>query len=183
MKFVTRAVFLLSLAWLMGCSSESEAVKKAQADADAAKEELAKVRAELDAAKTELARGKSPPAAEEAVRKVVCDFFVDLNQARDRSAYEFMSDPYRKRVDRKGFNEFMEKHPALRGVVNFGNPLLPQFRLIKIRKLAKDNVYECDSTGFHDSTGVEAIFTLRVVQEAGAWKIDDFVELKERKHR
>ena len=47
MKLGTLAVLLFGLASLMGCSSDSEAVKKAQAEAEAAKAELAKVKAEL----------------------------------------------------------------------------------------------------------------------------------------
>jgi hypothetical protein len=174
------ALSLLAVFAFVGCADNAE-LKKARAEAEEAKAELLKVKAELDAAKTE---GKSPAIVEEAVRKVVCEFFLDLSKARDRSAYEFMSDAYKKRVDRKGFDEFMEQHPALRGVAETDASVLqPRFSEIKVRKLAKDNIYECDSHGFGKGEGRSIIedFTLRVVEEAGTWKIDDFVEIKERK--
>jgi hypothetical protein len=52
-------------------------------------------------------------------------------------------------------------------------------RIYKFRKLDKDKAYECDivlveAFGFSN-------MTVRLIEEEGAWKIDEFVELKERK--
>ena len=121
--------------------------------------------------------GKSPPMAEGAVRKAVCDFFLDLNQGRFRSAYDSMSVAYKMRVERKAF---FEKHPALRNVAMISQFGQPEFRSMKIRKLTKDNVHECDCVSEDKSKGKITFVstTLRLVQEDGAIKIDDFAEIK-----
>jgi hypothetical protein len=49
----------------------------------------------------------------------------------------------------------------------------------KFRKLGKDNAYECDIV--IPDVGGPSNMTVRLIEEEGAWKIDDFVELKERK--
>src|SRR3954464_2479680 len=103
MKVVPLAILLLGLASLIGCSCDSDRLKKAQAEADAAKTELAKVKAELDQLKAQLAaqdsKNKSAAAAEEAVRKAASDFYLDLSQSRFRSAYDSMSAAYKMRSE------------------------------------------------------------------------------------
>lgn len=180
MKLVTLAVLLLGLASLMGCSSDSDTLKKAQAETDAAKTELAKVKAELDQLKAQLAaqdaKNKSAAAAEEAVRKAASDFYLDLSQGRLRSVYDSMSAAYKSRNECKAFDEFVEKHPGLKGVHRddgFGRYAAP----LKIRKLAKDNVFECDCQTSY--IGGYINITLRLVHEDGAWKVDDFVDIKD----
>lgn len=191
MKPVTLAAFLLGLASVAGCSSDTEALKKAQAEGAAAKEELTKVKAEADATKAELALlkaqlagagGKSSPVAEEAVSKAARDFFLDLSQSKFRSAYEMMSVGYKMRVERKAFDEFLEKHPGPMNVARDNGFGQPEYQPIKIRKLAKDNAYECDcQTSYIKGAVYISNFTLRLVHEEGAWKIDDFLEIKDRK--
>lgn len=180
MKVVTLAVLLLGLAPLMGCSSDSDPLKKAQAEAEAAKTELAKVKAELEQLKAQLAvqdsKNKSAVAAKEAVRKAASDFYLDLSQGRLRSAYDSMSAAYKMRNERKAFDEFIEKHPGLKGVHRddgFGRYAAP----LEIGKLAKDNVFECECRTAYIGGFIN--ITLRLVHEDGGWKVDDFVEIKD----
>ena len=190
MKLLTLAVFLVSLVSLAGCAYESDALKMARAETDAAKAELVKVKAEADAAKSELAlvkaqlaRANSKPAllAEDAVAKIASDFFLDLSKNRLRSAYDYMSADYKKRVERKAFDDFIEKHPGLASFARDDGFGRPQTGPLKVRK-AKDNAFECDCKTSYIRGGVYiSTFSVRLVQEEGAWKIDDFLEINDRK--
>jgi hypothetical protein len=90
-----------------------------------------------------------------------------------------MSAAYGQRVDRKGFDLFIEKHPGLKvGGTNVSG-IAP---LYKVRKLSKENSYECDYATLKVSTPDRAInVTLRLIEEEGRWKVDEFVEVKESK--
>jgi hypothetical protein len=113
------------------------------------------------------------------VRKSAREFFDDLNAGRFVSAYQSMSAAYRKRVDRKGFDQFIEKHPGLKvGGTSVNGPA----PLYKVRKLAKDNSYKCDYATLKVSTPDRAInITLRLMEEERRWTVDEFVEVKESK--
>jgi hypothetical protein len=72
MKLAIFAVMILAAGSLMGCSSDSDALAKAKAQADEARAELAKVKAEADAAKAELAQVKAQPADQNGKLKDPC---------------------------------------------------------------------------------------------------------------
>jgi len=195
------ALTLLAVASLVGCSQNTE-LQKARAEADAAKAELAQVKGELDQLKAQLApksaelaqlKGeldrlktqsapKSPDDSEEAVRKSVREFFGDLAKGFVRSAYDLTSLAYQKRTDLKSFEQFLAHHRALQvGAANLSDsPLFEGDTSSKVRRLAKGNAYECDMvTSAQDGISLVRInITLRLIEEEGRWKIDDFVEVK-----
>src|ERR1051325_8912522 len=72
MKVALLAVIILASGSFMGCSSGSDALAKAKAQADEARAELAKVKAEADAAKAELAQVKAQPADQNGKLKDPC---------------------------------------------------------------------------------------------------------------
>ena len=125
-----------------------------------------------------------PPANyEKAIRKAVKEFFGDLDNGSFRGAYNSMSLAYQKRTDLKSFDQFIEKNPGLKLGANHISRMDGVTGVVcKVRKLAKDNVYECDiaTNGEYTNYRRNINITLRVVQEEGCWKIDDFVEVKDK---
>jgi hypothetical protein len=180
MKAIMLALVFVAPLSLVGCSQNAE-LERVRAERDAAKAELAQVKAELDLLKAQLAglaekQNKSPANPEEAVRKAVQAFLSELASLFPRSAYESMSAAFKMRVDRTAFEQFIEQHHGLTAGVQEG-----AFCPMKIRKLDKDNIYECDCITSHLKGNVFVChFTLRLVQDDGAWKIDELVEYKDR---
>lgn len=186
MKVAILAITVLSAVSIVGCFSQNAALEQAKAEADAAKTELAKVKAEADAAKAELALLKaqlagneSPAGAEATVTKAVQDFFADLHNGFYRNAYQSMSLAYQKRTDYEAFEQFLEINPALRD----GGGNWTENGNYKARKLGNENAYECEfatlALGRMDWRQIK--ITMRLVEEEGRWKIDDFVEVKDTK--
>lgn len=180
---------LLTLVLLMLCVSParpqapSEDIPKLKARIDKLEAENAAIKSELAELKKQLAAlqggSRKPPQPEETdhLRKPVHDFFEDINKGRLLSAYRSMSQPYLKRTERTAFDAFVEKHKSLllKGArIGFGDT--PQYQF---RKLAKDNAYECDIV--MPDVGGPSNMTVRLIEEEGVWKIDEFVELRERK--
>ncbi len=148
-------------------------VEKLEAENAAIKRELAKLKKTLAAL-----QGKPntlPQAAEVKLKKALDHFFEDFDKGRLRSAYRSMSQPYQKRTKRSAFDAFIATHKSL-----LLKACRESFRReYKFRKLAKDNGYECDIV--IPDIGGPSNMTVRLIEEKGTWKIDDFVELKERK--
>jgi hypothetical protein len=148
-------------------------IEKLEADNAALKKELAQLRAKLESLGKKLDPSVATPSAPEAALK---EFFSDLHRGRNASAYATMSVAYRKQTDRAAFDTFIEKNPVLR---NNLNAFFHQ-GACKFRKLANDKTFECDFIGqaiLDDRPFVNIV--LRVVEDDGAWKIDDFVEIKD----
>ena len=125
----------------------------------------------------------SPANYEETIRKAVKEFFGDLDNGSLRGAYNAMSLAYQKRTDLKAFEQFIEKNAGLKLGANHISRMDGVTGIVcKARKLAKDNVYECDiaTNGEYTNYRRNINITLRVVQEEGRWKIDDFVEVKDK---
>jgi hypothetical protein len=114
------------------------------------------------------------PDTVESVRTAVLEFFGDLYGNRLRSAYDSMSVAYKGRESRQNFDQFIAQHPSLREA---SGGVVLQKEYYKVRKLGKDDVYECDCPSAAGSN----LVTLRPIREKGAWRIDEFVEFKERK--
>jgi hypothetical protein len=176
-SLITLIVFLLGVspAW----AEDSGEVAKLKARLDKLEAENAAIKRELAELKKNLAalQGKPntlPQAAEAKLKKALDDFFEDFNKGRLRSAYHSMSQPYQKRKERGAFDAFMATHKSL--MLKACNEFT---RTYKFRKLAKDNAYECDIV--IADVGGPSNMTVRLIEEEGAWKIDDFVELSERK--
>jgi cell division protein FtsB len=149
-------------------------VEKLEAENAAIKRELAELKKTLAALQR---KPKTlPQAAEAKLQKAVKDFFEDFDHGRLRSAYGSMSQAYQKRTKRAAFDAFMKMHKSLMLKAARGGFDAPRY---KFRKLAKDNAFECDVV--MPDEGGPSNMTVRLIEEEGAWKLDDFVELKERK--
>ena len=121
MKVAKLAVAFLALACMMGCS-ESDALKKAKADAEAARAELAKAKADEEAAKAELALLRKTLLAEPKVEPdhnqimAVGKRFVIL--LRDNSPLVVYDDltsiAYQKQHTIKTLSELTNQHPAIK---------------------------------------------------------------------
>ena len=180
MKAAILALTFLAATCLVGCSSQSAELEKAKAEADAAKAESALLKAQM----AELGvKPGSPANSEEAIKKAVKEFFGDLANGSLRGAYDSMSQAYQKRTDLKEFEQFIEKNPGLKlGASHISRMDGVTGVVCKARKLAKNNVYEYDiaTNGEYTNYRRNINITLRLIQEEDRWKIDDFVEIKDR---
>jgi hypothetical protein len=173
------SLILLLLGMSAAWAQDSGEVAKLKARVEKIEAENAAIKRELAELKKTLAalQGKpnTLPQAEHAkLKKALDDFFEDFNRERLRSAYHSLSQSYQKRTKRRTFDAFMATHRSL--MLKACN----QFRRdYKFRKLAKDNAYECDIVIADE--GGPSNMTVRLIEDEGAWKLDDFVELKERK--
>jgi hypothetical protein len=163
-------------------AQDSDEVAKLKARIDKLEAENAAIKKELAELKKTLASlqgspDKLPQAAEAKLKKALDDFFEDFRKGRLRSAYGSMSQAYQKRTERGAFDAFLEMHKSLMQKAGRPGSDAPSY---KFRKLAKDNAYECDIV--MPDVGGPSNMTARLIEEDGAWKIDDFVELKERKN-
>jgi hypothetical protein len=177
---------------LCSCSHrDGDDVAKLKTELDAAKAEAAALRAELAQVKALLnaphSKDDAKPDSEEA--KVLAfgkAFVADIEENRLASAYRSTSAAYQKQVERKAFDEMIEKH-AVRKLEQ------PTHHQTKVRKSPDGKEYEFYCTAHElnsrDPLGPVAFgpgsagvgprvnFALTVSSENGAWKANS-VEIK-----
>jgi hypothetical protein len=201
MRIVMFAVMLLGTGMLFGCSSESAALAKAKAEAEAAKADAAAAKAQADAAKTELALLKAQLAKDQSDENKVMDVgkeFIQLLRAnRSDKAYELTSASFQKEMYPLGLPEAPEirksdpltkKYPAILNLERI------EHRQHKLKKSADGKTYEyfCHAreirTGqatrvdpsadppidrtLSAGAGPWIELTLTIIDESGAWKVD-----------
>jgi hypothetical protein len=205
MRIVMFAVMLLGAGSLFGCSSESAALAKAKAEAEAAKAEAAAAKAEAAAAKAELALLKAQLAKDQSDENKVMDIgkeFIQLLRAnRSDKAYQLTSASFQKKMYPLGLPEAPElrksdplltKYPAIMRLEGI------QHRQHKLKKSSDGRTYEyfCHAREIDATTlalmknyvpayGVDTIetyaepgkgpwveFTVTIIQENGAWRVD-----------
>ena len=177
---------------IVACSrTDSEELAKLRADLDAAKAEAAAIKTELAQLRVFLG-GPTPKVdakleGEEAQVLAFGKAFVsDIEENRLASAYRATSAAYQKQVERKAFDEMIEKQPIRKLE-------LPNHHQTKVRKSADGKEYEfyCTARELNsrdpigprsfgtDSAGVglRVNFALTIGMENGAWKVNS-VEIK-----
>jgi hypothetical protein len=205
MRIVIFAVVLIGAGSLFGCSSESGALAKAKAEAEAAKAEAAAAKTELALLKARLAGledGKIKDQSEEnKVMDVGKEFIQLVRGNRSDKAYRLTSAAFQKKMYPLGLPDAPElrksdplltKYPAIMRLEGI------QHRQHKLKKSSDGKTYEyfCHAREIDATTlalmknyvpayGVHTIetyaepgkgpwveFTVTIIQENGAWKVD-----------
>jgi cell division protein FtsB len=150
-------------------------VEKLEAENAAIKKELADLKAQVTTLRK--SPSKSPNLTEaKQLEQAIEAFRGDLIKDRLTSAYNFLSARRQKRMDRKAFNAFIKKHPLLKARL-----FLTEYKFRKLPKEVAANGYECYVLCSGGTADPVLNMTLRLVQEGGDWKLDEFVEIKEKK--
>lgn len=103
-------------------------------------------------------------------------FLTDLHDKRFDDAYDMMSEDFQKRLSREELEEMVRQHPAFTESLPISeNGLEPQMNQAKAKGKGfeafkfRDFLYR-----FRDKSGKESVARLRLANEDGELKVDDF---------
>jgi hypothetical protein len=189
------ALPFLALVSLAGCADNAE-LKRARAEADEAKAALAKVKAELDQLKTQRAAQQSE---ESKVMELGQEFIELLRTKRSDKAYQLTTASFQKEMFPQGLPDaaalrasdpLLNKYPTITDLEHI------QHRQHQLKAPSDSKAYEffCharealprdlaaaekayigargDPNPDHVGGGPWMEFTLTIIQEDGAWKVD-----------